>query len=71
VVSSLLAGLGGALLASLNGLSVGLASIGLVAFPVIVLGGITSLLGAMVAGFVLGVLQGLPDLSTERFQPIS
>jgi branched-chain amino acid transport system permease protein len=61
VASSALAALGGVLLASLNGLSVGIANIGLVAFPVIVLGGMTSLPGAVAAGLLLGVLQQLTD----------
>ena len=56
-----LAGVGGALLASLSGLSPGLNDIGLIAFPVIVLGGLTSLMGALCAGVLLGVLQSLTD----------
>ena len=60
-VSSALAGLGGSLLATLNALSLGLSSIGLVAFPVIVLGGLTSLMGSLVAGLLLGVLEGCTD----------
>lgn len=60
-VSSALAGLGGSLLATLNGLSLGLSSIGLVAFPVIVLGGLTSLMGSLVAGILLGVLEAFTD----------
>jgi branched-chain amino acid transport system permease protein len=60
-MSAALAGVGGALLASLNGLSLGLADIGLVAFPVIVLGGLTSLSGALVAGLLLGILQAFAD----------
>ena len=56
-----LAGVGGALLASLNGLSLGLNDIGLIAFPVIVLGGLTSLIGAVLAGVLLGLLQTLTD----------
>jgi branched-chain amino acid transport system permease protein len=44
-MSAALAGLGGTLLATLDGLSLGLADIGLVAFPVIVLGGLSSLGG--------------------------
>ncbi|MER8550738.1 branched-chain amino acid ABC transporter permease [Mesorhizobium sp. M0976] len=59
--SAMLAGLGGSLLASLNGLSIGLSNIGLVAFPVIVLGGMTSLPGAIVGGLALGVLQAMTD----------
>ena len=60
-MSSALAGLGGTLLATLNGLSLGLADIGLLAFPVIVLGGLTSLGGAFIAGLLLGVLQAMTD----------
>lgn len=60
-MSAALAGLGGALLATLNGLSLGLADIGLIAFPVIVLGGLTSLGGALVAGLLLGLLQSFTD----------
>ena len=58
-MSSALACLGGTLLATLNGLSLGLEAIGLVAFPVIVLGGLTSLGGAFVAGLLLGILQSM------------
>jgi branched-chain amino acid transport system permease protein len=60
-MSAALAGLGGTLLATLNGLSLGISDIGLVAFPVIVLGGLTSLSGAIVAGLLLGVLQSFTD----------
>lgn len=60
-MSCALAGLGGTLLATLNGLSLTLADIGLVAFPVIVLGGLTSLAGAFIAGLLLGVLEAFTD----------
>lgn len=60
-MSCALAALGGTLLATLNGLSLGLSDIGLVAFPVIVLGGLTSLGGAFVAGLLLGILQSITD----------
>jgi len=60
-MSAALAGLGGTLLATLNGLSLGLESIGLIAFPVIVLGGMTSLGGAFVAGILLGVMEAFTD----------
>jgi branched-chain amino acid transport system permease protein len=59
--SSALAGLGGVLLATLNSLSLTLSSIGLVAFPVIVLGGLTSLMGSLVAGLLLGMLEAFTD----------
>jgi branched-chain amino acid transport system permease protein len=60
-MSAALAALGGTLLATLNGLSLGLSDIGLIAFPVIVLGGLTSLVGAVTAGVFLGVLQAFTD----------
>jgi branched-chain amino acid transport system permease protein len=60
-MSAALAGLGGTLLATLNGLSLGLSDIGLIAFPVIVLGGLNSLAGAVVAGLLLGILQAFTD----------
>lgn len=60
-MSAALAGLAGTLLATLNGLSLGLADIGLLAFPVIVVGGLSSLGGAFVAGLLLGMLQSFTD----------
>jgi branched-chain amino acid transport system permease protein len=70
-MSAALAGLGGTLLATLNGLSLGLGDIGLAAFPVVVLGGLSSLAGAVVAGLLLGVLQtfaaGLLTPAIEQF----
>lgn len=60
-MSAALAGLAGTLLATLNGLSLGLADIGMVAFPVIVVGGLSSLEGALVAGLLLGMLQSFTD----------
>jgi branched-chain amino acid transport system permease protein len=70
-MSAALAGLGGTLLATLNGLSLGLSDIGLVAFPVIVLGGLTSLPGAVVAGLLLGILQAFTDgILTPLFETL-
>ncbi|MBV9749097.1 MAG: branched-chain amino acid ABC transporter permease [Acetobacteraceae bacterium] len=60
-MSAALAGLAGTLLATLNGLSLGLADIGMLAFPVIVVGGLSSLGGALAAGLLLGVLQSFTD----------
>lgn len=60
-MSAALAGLAGTLLATLNGLSLGLSDIGMLAFPVIVVGGLSSLEGALVAGLLLGMLQSFTD----------
>ena len=45
----------------MNGISLGLADIGMLAFPVIVVGGLSSLGGALVAGLLLGMLQSFTD----------
>lgn len=60
-LSSALAGFGGILLATLNGVHDSLADIGLIAFPVIVLGGLTSLGGALLAGILLGLLESFTN----------
>ncbi len=60
-MSAALAGLAGTLLATLSGLSLGLSDIGMLAFPVIVVGGLSSLEGALVAGLLLGMLQSFTD----------
>jgi branched-chain amino acid transport system permease protein len=59
--SAALAGLGGTLLATLGGLSLTISDIGLIAFPVIVVGGLDSLVGALIAGFLLGVLEAFTE----------
>ena len=59
--SAALAGLGGTLLATLGGLSLNISDIGLIAFPVIVVGGLDSLVGALIAGFLLGVLEAFTE----------
>lgn len=59
--SAALAGLGGTLLATLGGLSLNISDIGLIAFPVIVVGGLDSLVGALIAGFLLGILEAFTE----------
>jgi branched-chain amino acid transport system permease protein len=56
VIGTVLATIGGILLANLQIVSVGLATIGLLAFPAAVLGGIRSVSGAVVGGVLIGVV---------------
>lgn len=56
VVATVLATIGGILLANLQIVSVGLTTIGLLAFPAAVLGGIRSIPGAVVGGVLIGVI---------------
>ncbi|MQA61311.1 MAG: branched-chain amino acid ABC transporter permease [Actinophytocola sp.] len=48
--------IGGILLANLTGVSAGLASFGLVVFPVVILGGLDSVPGTIVGGIIIGLL---------------
>jgi branched-chain amino acid transport system permease protein len=47
---------GGLLVANITGVSAGVAEFGLVVFPVVILGGLDSILGTIVGGFVIGLL---------------
>lgn len=58
-VASVVATIGGILLGSIIGFSVTLKEIGLVAIPAAFVGGLDSILGAIIGGLVIGVVQML------------
>jgi branched-chain amino acid transport system permease protein len=58
-ISSAVATAGGILLASISSLNVTLSYIGLTVFPVVILGGLDSIAGAMVGGILVGVVEQL------------
>lgn len=62
-IAGLVATLGGILLAMLAGVSINLATVALVAFPAILLGGLESFSGAIIGGLIIGVAQGLVQAS--------
>ena len=57
--SAVVAAIGGILLAQIQGVGILLATLGLKALPVAILGGLDSLAGAVVGGIVVGVLENL------------
>ncbi len=59
VISSAVATAGGILLASISALHVNLSYIGLVVFPVVILGGLDSIAGAAIGGIIVGVLEAV------------
>ncbi len=63
-IAGIVATLGGILLAMLSGVSVNLATVALVAFPAILLGGLESLGGAIVGGLAVGLVQALVQASS-------
>ncbi|AFV76417.1 branched-chain amino acid ABC transporter permease [Thermus oshimai] len=68
-LSALLATLAGALLAAASGVGYNLVFFGLKVFPVAILGGLDSVGGALVAGFLLGVLEALSQRYLEPVLP--
>ncbi|WP_243027362.1 branched-chain amino acid ABC transporter permease [Thermus albus] len=68
-ISALLATLAGALLAVASGVGHNLVFFGLKVFPVAILGGLDSVGGALLAGFLLGVLEALSGRYLEPLLP--
>jgi branched-chain amino acid transport system permease protein len=58
-LSAGVAATGGILLANLSGVNFTLAEFGLLVFPVVILGGLDSIAGAIVGGLLIGVLQNI------------
>ena len=59
IIAALLASISGVILASLMGAQTLMVTIGLKAFPVVLLGGLESVAGAMIAGPIMGILENL------------
>jgi branched-chain amino acid transport system permease protein len=59
VIASVVGVIGGILLGGVSGVMIPLAEIGLKAFAVVLLGGVNSIGGAIVAGIILGVLENI------------
>ncbi|NLY79201.1 MAG: branched-chain amino acid ABC transporter permease [Lysinibacillus sp.] len=59
MIAAMVAAIGGVLLGNINGVSPTMSAIGLTVLPVVILGGLDSVLGAIVGGFIIGILQNL------------
>lgn len=66
-IASIVAAVGGVLLGNINGVDASMATIGLTVLPVVILGGLDSIPGAVVGGFIIGILQ---NLAAGYLQPI-
>lgn len=67
VIACIVAAVGGILLGSINGVNMNLSFLGLKAFPVVILGGLDSIPGAIVAGLIVGMLE---KLATGYIDPV-
>ncbi len=63
------AGVGGTLLGNINGLNISVAHLGLLVLPVVVLGGLNSVPGAIVGGIIIGILQNLCGAYLDQYFP--
>lgn len=58
-ISALVSAIGGVVLGNINGVNFSLAHIGLTVLPVAILGGLDSIPGAIIGGFVIGILENM------------
>ncbi len=58
-VAAVVAAVGGILLGNINGINISVAQFGLRVFPVVILGGLDSVPGAIVGGFTIGIIENL------------
>jgi len=63
------AGVGGALLGNINGVTVSVGYLGLLVLPAVVLGGLNSIPGAIVGGLLIGVLQNFAGTYLDAYFP--
>ena len=58
-IAAIVAAVGGIIIGNINGINVSLSFYGLKVFPVVILGGLDSIGGAIVGGLIIGVLENL------------
>lgn len=59
IIAAVVAAVGGILLGNITAVNANMSVIGLTVLPVVILGGLDSVLGAIVGGFIIGILQNL------------
>ena len=65
-IAGIIATVGGVLLATVTGVSLSLATVALIAFPAILLGGLESFPGAIVGGLLVGLASALVQAASEQ-----
>ena len=58
-IAAIVSAVGGIFLGNINGINTSLSHFGLKVFPVVILGGLDSILGAIIGGLIIGVLENL------------
>ncbi|HIJ56187.1 MAG TPA: branched-chain amino acid ABC transporter permease [Deltaproteobacteria bacterium] len=68
-IAFMAAGVGGTFLGNINGLNISVGYLGLLVLPVVVLGGLNSVPGAIVGGIIIGILQNLCGTYLDKYFP--
>ncbi|MBZ4642409.1 MAG: amino acid/amide transporter rane protein 1, family [Deferribacteraceae bacterium] len=58
-IAAVVSSVGGILIGNINGINTSLSQFGLKVFPVVILGGLDSILGAIVGGLIIGILENI------------
>ncbi|MBX6369333.1 MAG: branched-chain amino acid ABC transporter permease [Rhodospirillales bacterium] len=66
-ISALVSAMAGIVIGLVNGVSAGLAAFGIKVFPAVILGGLDSIVGAVVGGIIVGVLENLAEYVDGQF----
>jgi branched-chain amino acid transport system permease protein len=61
-IAAVVAAVGGILIGNINGVNTSLSSFGLKVFPAVILGGLDSIPGAILGGFIIGILDALSGI---------
>lgn len=61
-IAAVVAAVGGILIGNINGVNASLSSFGLKVFPAVILGGLDSIPGAILGGFIIGILEALSGI---------
>jgi branched-chain amino acid transport system permease protein len=61
-IAAVVAGVGGILIGNINGVNSSLSTFGLKVFPAVILGGLDSIPGAILGGFIIGLLEALSGM---------
>jgi len=61
-IAAVVAGVGGILIGNINGVNTSLSSFGLKVFPAVILGGLDSIPGAILGGFIIGMLEAISGI---------
>jgi branched-chain amino acid transport system permease protein len=66
-VAAVVSAVGGILIGNINGVNITLSNFGLKVFPAVILGGLDSIPGAIVGGFIIGLLENLSGGYLDHF----